>query len=285
VRHVVYGDRADRDTRALLTALSAKGLAHDFIEETPVLSLALAARAGCERGPYLRTPEGFVLGDVHALLDHLERVAPVPPWLPRTPVRRACARILEDWIERWLPIWPARARSVLEGLAKHLAATGCLMGPSPCRPDGALAAWLDADVLSDPELREYLARHAPRLARYAGEVRRATASLGIDDALPLPLLSVLAEIAGDYHVYLERNRAALLDGRDRVEVDFGLGAKWVPVSRGCESRRAAIGREIAALSERDRRTVRQMLEPLGIWRVVVLPEAQTAPALDDPRSV
>ena len=37
-----------------------------------------------------------------------------------SPVRRACARLLEDWIELWLPIWPERAASVLEAGIKAL---------------------------------------------------------------------------------------------------------------------------------------------------------------------
>jgi len=284
-RYAVYGESGARGSLALGTALSAKGIAFDFIEETPALALSLSTRAGCDSGPYLRTPEGFILGDLHATLDYLERIHPEPPWLPTSPVRRVCGRILEDWILLWLPVWPARARTLLEGLAKQLEATRFLMGPAPCRPDGALAAWLDADILSDPELREYLGRHAPRLRRYAVEVRAAKATTPADDAIPLPLLGVLSEIAADYHVYLEKNHDALIEGLDRVEVDFGLGPKWVPVSAACEARRAALGTELAALADRDRRNVRQLLEPLGAWRTLALRPAVDVYALGDPRGV
>lgn len=283
-RYAVYGDRAARDTIALVTALSAKGIAFDFIEETAALRLALSARAGRDDGPFLRTPEGFIVGDLHTILDYLDRLHPERPWRPTSPVRHACARLLEDWIELWLPVWPARAREVLELLSKHLEATGFLMGRAPCRPDGSLAAWLEADVLADPELREYLSRHAPGLQRYVREVRSARVVPIVDDAIPLSLVEVLCEIATDYASYLEENREALLAGGDHVEIDFGLGTKTMPAWRHCEERRAALGQDLAALSRSDRRSVRQMLDPLGLWRTLSLPAAVDAFELGDPRS-
>lgn len=284
MRYAVYGDLAARDSIALVTALSAKRIGFDFVAETPALSLALAARAGRDDGPFLRTPEGFIVGDLHTILDYLERLHPEPTWRPTSPVRHACARLLEDWIELWLPVWPARARSVLEALSRHLETTGFLLGATPCRPDGSLAAWLEADVLSDPELREYLSRHAPRLLRYVAEVRSATLSPATDDAIPLSLLEVLCEIATDYLIYLEGNREALLAGSDHVEIDFGLGTKTVPAWRHCEERRAALGQDLAALAGSERRSVRQMLDPLGAWRTLCLPAVVDPIALGDPRS-
>ena len=283
-RYAVYGDLSERDTIALVTALSVKGIVFEFVAETPALSMALSMRAGREHGPYLRTPEGFVLGDLSTTLDYLERLQPEPAWRPRTPVRRICARLLEDWIELWLPVWPARAREVLEALSKHLGATGFLLGRVPCRPDGSLAAWLEADVLSDPELREYLSRHAPTLQRYVAEVRSARLTPVADDAIPLSLVEILCEIATDYLTYLEENREALLAGGDHVEIDFGLGTKTVPTWRHCEERRAALGQELAALPRGERRLVRQMLDPLGLWRTLCLPAVVDPFELGDPRS-
>lgn len=283
MRYGVYGDRSEKGARALVAALSAKAIDFDFVDETASLALALASRSGCDRGPYLRTPEGFVLGDLHATLDYLDRIHPETPWRPRSPVRRIGARILEDWIELWLPVWPARARGVLEGLAKHLDATGFLMGAIPCRPDGSLAAWLQAEIFPDAELRTYLERHAPGILRYSERVATTSRIEEPDDALPLSLLAILAEIAADYFVYLAANRAAIDEGIDRVEIELELGRKTVPVWRHCEERRAELAREIEALPARDRRTARQMLEPLGAWRMLALPSVLGDFALDDPR--
>ena len=105
-RYTLYGDLARRDAAGLAAILVAKGVPVELVEETPSLAMALAARAGREEGPYLRTPEGFVLADAFAICEWLERVHPDPVLLPVTPVRRACARMLEDWLELWLPHWP-----------------------------------------------------------------------------------------------------------------------------------------------------------------------------------
>jgi hypothetical protein len=191
--------------------------------------------------------------------------------------------MLEDWIELWLPVWPAQARGVLEGISKHLEATGLLMGAVPCRPDGSLAAWLLADVFPDAELRTYLERHAPGLTLYVERVSTTIRVEERDDALPLSLLAILGEIANDYFGYLAANRVAIEEGLDQVEIDLGLGRKTVPVWRHCEERRAELAREIAALPARDRRAARQMLEPLGAWRVLALPSAISDFAPDDPR--
>lgn len=290
-RHALYGDLVSRDAMALVIAIAAKGLELDFVAETPALSLALAARAGRDEGPYLRTPEGFVLGGLAPILDHLERLHPEPPWRPRreTPVRRACARLLEDWIELWLPIWPERAASVLEGLAAHLERSPFLLGAAPCRPDGSLAAWLEADVLTDGDLRAHVEARAPRLLRYGTSVReavraRAFAAPG-DDAIPVSLLALVRELAHDYHVYLEANCAAWAEGEETLEVDLGLGTMALPAWREIEERRAELALEVGVLPPSTKRAVRQMLEPLGLWRAFTLPQSLCAPELADPRSL
>ena len=134
-RYRLYGSLDSRETIVLSSVLMAKGLSAELVEEAPSLSLALEARSGEESGPYLRTPDGFVLGNLHSILNWIEAVHPDPSLLPRTPVRRICARLLEDWIEFWLPLWPRRSWDTIEALGSHLARSGCLLGTSPTRPD------------------------------------------------------------------------------------------------------------------------------------------------------
>lgn len=285
MRHAVYGDASARDSIALVTALVAKGIDFELVAETPALAFALAARAGREAGPYLRTPEGFVLGELGATLDYLERIRPEPAWRPATPVRRICARLLEDWIELWLPLWPERAPSLLDGLAVHLAASGFLLGRAPTRPDGSLAAWLESDVFADARLRERVMRFAPALRLYPESVRRARPRPGGDDAIPVSLLPVLAEIARDQLAYLEANREALAAGEDRVVVDLGFGRTVLPAWPAFEARRASIAEELAALSDPARRAVRQMLDPIGAWRVLARPGVLEPLGAGDPRGL
>lgn len=293
-RYTLYGDLARRDAAALAAILVAKRLPVDLVAETPSLSMALAARAGRDRGPYLRTPEGFVLADGFAIREWLERVHPDPGLLPRTPVRRTCARLLEDWLELWLPRWPRRSWGTLERLGAHVEAAGFLLGRAPTRPDRLLAAWLETEVLVHDHAREHLAKAAPRLVRFGDDmlatVPRTTEELdrgAVDegDVIPISLLGVLGEIAMDYHAYLALNHQALKDREDEVLLDLGLGRRPLPVQAECERRRVAIGRELSAHDRDVRRRIAGMLEPVGAWHVLTLPPVLEDMDPSDPRSL
>jgi glutathione S-transferase len=294
VEYVVYGLSAERDSVALLSVLRAKGLACRRVEETASLSWVLASRAGSERPPFLRTPEGFVLAGLQVILDWVERMHPQPSLLPAVacPVRRASTRLLEDWIELWLPEWPRRSWRTLEGLGAHLDRSGYLLGSEPTRPDYLLAAWLETEVLVRPHARDHLAKNAPRLVSLGRELLdRAPSAAGpaatstVDDAIPISLLAVLEEIARDYHAYLLANHAALKDRRSRLRLDLGLGKRELAVRADCEARRVALARELASLSLDDRRDVCRVLEPVGAWHVLTLPAVLEEIDPADPRSL
>ncbi|MEM9173665.1 MAG: hypothetical protein AAGC67_00380 [Myxococcota bacterium] len=291
-RYTLYGDLARRDAAGLAAILVAKRVPIELVEESPSLALALAARAGRETGPYQRTPEGFVLADGFAIREWLERVHPAPALLPATPVRRTCARLLEDWIELWLPHWPRRSWATLERLGAHVEAAGFLLGRAPTRPDRLLAAWLETEVLVHPHARDHLAKHAPRLVRFGEDLlaRSETDGAGdaahdVGDVIPISLLGVLEEIAADYHAYLALNHRALKDREDEVRLDLGLGREALPVQAECEARRLVIGRELAALDRPLRRHLAGTLEPLGAWHVLTLPPVLEAHDPRDPRSL
>lgn len=282
----IYGHLDSRDVVALSLVLHAKGLAFDRVEETPSLSWVLAERSGHDSGPYLRTPAGFLLGDLHAILDWIERTHPDPALLPRTPVRHLCARLLEDWIELWLPLWPGRSWQPLEHLGAHLARTGFLLGSSPTRPDWLLASWLEADVLTKTEeTRVHLAEHAPRLLTLAEDLFSVSLPADGDDAIPISLLAILEEIAQDYHRYLVANQEALKDGEDSVSIDRGLGFRKGPVRPVCEARRMEIAEALRAMPHEARQDVRRVLEPVGAWHVLTLPAVLRALDPSDPRSI
>ncbi len=294
-RYVVYGRLDSRETVALLSALRAKGLRASRIDESPSLAFELAARTGRDRGPYLRTPEGFVLADLHAILESIERLHPEPVLLPprQQPVRRVCARILEAWIESWLPIWPDRSWSPLERLGRHLEASRFLLGPQPTRPDWLLAAWLEVDVLAQPRARSHLERHAPSLVGLGGELlagagaggSSAEAGSARDDAIPISLLPVLEEVASGFHAYLEANRLALTTGGSEAALEMPFGRRLFPVRFESEVRRREIGCELAGLPEAARCAVRRVLDPVGARRVYLAPTALEPIDPGDPRSL
>ncbi len=286
-RYTIYGDLSARESLTLATVLHIKGVAVDFVEQTASLALALASRAGREEGPYLRTPEGFVLADLHSILEFVERVHPDPRLVPTSPVRRACARLLEDWLELWLPQWPRRSWGSLSRLGAHLSTTGFLLGPHPSRADWILAGWLETEVLVHGPARSHLAREAPRLVSLGEDLLALEASVGevTDDVIPISLLGILEEIASDYHAYLVRNHQALKDREERVEVDLGLGLRALPVQPVAEVRRIDLGREIGGLDRAIRRRVIEVLEPVGAWHALTLPPALEEMESSDPRSL
>ena len=288
-RYTLYGDLGRRDAAGLAAILVAKGVPVELVDETPSLAMVLASRAGRDRGPYLRTPEGFVLAEPFAIREWLDRVHPEPELLPTTPVRRTCARLLEDWIELWLPHWPRRSWGTLERLGRHVEAAGFLLGRAPTRPDRLLAAWLETEVLVHAHAREHLSRVAPRLVRFGEDLlaaeERADGSAEEGDAIPISLLDVLEEIAADYHAFLILNHQALKDHEDEVRIDLGLGRQPLPVQPECEARRTAIGRELSSLDREVRRRIAGMLEPLGAWHALTLPPVLEEMDTSDPRSL
>lgn len=290
-RYTLYGDLAQRDAAGLAAILVAKGVRIELVAERPSLVMSLAARTGGAGGPYLRTPEGFVLGDVFAIREWLERVHPEPVLLPRTPVRRVCARLLEDWIELWLPHWPRRSWATLERLDAHLAAAGFLLGARPTRPDRLLAAWLETEVVVHAHARDHLARHAPRLLTLGDDLLEAASpELPVEeerteDVIPISLLAVLEELAADYHAYLLLNHRALKDRDEEVQLDLGLGRQPLPVQVECEARRVVVGQELARLARDVRRRVSSMLEPVGAWHALTLPPVLEEIDPSDPRSL
>jgi hypothetical protein len=284
-RYRIYGNLESRETIVLTTVLMAKGLAADLVEVTPSLVLALAARSGQDSGPYLRTPDGFVLGELHGILNWIESVHPEPELIPSTPVRRICTRLLEDWIEFWLPLWPGRSWATLEGVGAHLRTSQCLLGATPTRSDWLLAGWLEADVLDKARAREHLAKVAPRLLRFGEDLLESSSVRVEDDAIPISLLGILQDLSRDYHAYLISNQESLKDHEDRVSLDLGLG-KWAfPTRRICESRRVEIAQELRALEHEDRQAVRRVLEPVGAWHVLTLPEVLDTTDPTDPRAI
>ena len=284
----IYGSFDSRGAVALSGVLAVKGLNAEWIEPSASLAWVLEARSGFAEGPYLRTPEGFLLGDVHAILDWLERAHPKPALLPTTPVRSTCARLLEDWIEGWLSLWPRRSWTSIEALGAHLDRSRFLLGRTPTRPDWLLAAWLETDVLVRPDVRAHLSHIAPRLVALGNDLLDAVSTLepcAEDDAVPISLLGRLEEIGRDYHGFLAANQAALKDGRDFVELNLGLGPVRFRTRADLEARRVSIADSIRERPAEERRVLRVFLEAVGAWDGLTLPAIPERLDPADPRSL
>jgi glutathione S-transferase len=283
--YTIYGELESFETVALTTTLVAKGQRVDLVPATASLSLSLATRTGRDTGPYLRTPEGVVLADLHPMLEWVERMHPEPRLMPVTPVCRVSARLLEDWIELWLRLWPRRSWTTLEKIGAHLEAAGFLLGVEPCRADWLLAAWLESEVLIHDHARAHLSRMAPRLATLGNELLESSPAESSDDVIPISLLPILEEIGLDYHGYLIGNHRAWKDQTGEVFMDLGFGRRRLPARRDSEARRVDLAGELAAFPPCARRDVRRILEPVGAWYAMTLPPVLPEIDPSDPRSL
>ena len=260
----VYGDLQARETASLISVLVAKQLPLRFVEQTASLRLPLEARSGCEEGPYLRTPEGFVLGGLGAILDWLEAMHPLPALVPRTPVRFVAAALLELWTTRWLPLFADRSWRDLEAIGRHLDRSTCLLGESPQRVDWRLAAWVESDLMGRPAAAAQLTKSAPALTRFGDRLLATETRPEPDDVLPISLLDVLQRLGGDYQSFLAANREALGKGEERVLLDLGLGPRALPVRPGDEAERLRIATQLSDRSAAEQTAVRRTLQPLGL---------------------
>jgi glutathione S-transferase len=285
--YVLYGDLEDRRTVMLAGVIAAKRLPVRLVETTPSLTLALASRAGREEGPFLRTPEGFVLADSRAMLDWLERTHPEPALLPPTPIRRLAARWLEEGLEYGIARATRPAWETLERLAAHLDVTDFLLGARAYRPDWALAAWLETGVLAEEGMRAAVEHSLPSLCAL-GERLLDPAARGreaADDALPVTLLDVLEALGHDYGAWLEWNHATLTASDDDVASGFGGEASAASVQPDAERGRLVIAREVRSLDRNTRRRVAGVFEPLHLWQMLRLPPAIVEVDPGDPRSL
>ena len=132
-RYTVYGNLEQRDPLVLAATLGLKGLDFECVEESASLSYALSARSGSETGPYLRTPDGFVLSDIHAMLEWLERNHPDASFFPATPIRRSAARLIEDWLQ----LCPSALAEAIVGDARAPRSPFAIFG---------FSAWVAADA-------------------------------------------------------------------------------------------------------------------------------------------
>lgn len=281
----VYGRIDSRASAALASVLIAKKLRPRFVEQTASLSWILEARSGYEEGPYLRTPEGFLLGGLHGILSWIERTHPEPALVPKTPVRRICTRLLEDWIELWLPRFAERTWGDLMHLSAHLDRSSFLLGSAPVRADWLLASWIETEVVVTARGRAALEERAPRLLDYGARLLDAEPGGDADDVLPISLLHVLEAMAGPYHVFLEANLRALKQGAHHVALNFGLGEIEWPVSEEAERRRTEIAEELRQMSGAERDSVRRVLEPVHAWHLLIQPPVLEDLPPADPRSL
>ena len=139
--------------------------------------------------------------------------------------------------------------------------------------------------MPDAKARASLTKVAPVLLGYGSQLLEKTPLPIADDAIPITLLSLLEEVSRDYHRYLALNQTALKDHHDCVRMALETGDRTFPVQQACEIRRLETSKELKALEASERQAVRRVLEPVGAWHVLTLPDVLEEMDPLDPRSL
>lgn len=100
--YVVHGLDLSYFTGKLESALRAKGLPYRLQEMNTASFRALGSRTGIRQMPHLELPDGTLLTDTGAIIDHLESAGIGEPLTPHDPATAFIDRLLEVWADEWL---------------------------------------------------------------------------------------------------------------------------------------------------------------------------------------
>jgi glutathione S-transferase len=221
--------------------LAFKGLDHGLVEVIPGLGQIELFRLSGQRQVPVLIDGGEVIADSTAIALHLEERHPEPALLPRDPVGRARALLLEDWADTALAAGCRQA--LFQAAAADPVLRGALLPDTTPAPLRRLVSVLPAELLS-PVTEAMGEVIAPCEAR---QLRRN-----------LDQLMVLISLAP----YLEGDRLSLAD----LAVAAQLTLLRFPASAGVP----LAGRGVAGISDNP------LLEPLFSWRDRILLEAGRA---------
>lgn len=147
--HTLYGWQLSYFTGKVRCYLLHKGV--DFVEKPCSawdLMGPLRWHTGAAVMPVVRTPEGVWLQDSSTIIDHFERTRPEPSVLPRDPVLRVLAHVLEAWCDEWwIPMAMHSRWSHAENYALFEREAGAHLLPRAPRALQRRAAALVADKL------------------------------------------------------------------------------------------------------------------------------------------
>ena len=99
--YTLYGMDCSYFTGKLEAYLKSKGIPYRFREMTSKKMRELAGRTGISQLPCLEAPDGSLLTDTTAILDHFEAQADGPPIRPADPAVAFCSLLLEDLFDEW----------------------------------------------------------------------------------------------------------------------------------------------------------------------------------------
>lgn len=100
-RYTLYGSPRSFLTAKVEAMLRFLEVPYDFADKQPHDGSEIEKRASCGAIPLLQTPEDWVIWDSTPIAELLDGRFRDRPLVPRTPVQRIGAKLLEDWFEEW----------------------------------------------------------------------------------------------------------------------------------------------------------------------------------------
>ena len=98
-QYVLWGGEHSLFTRKLQAMLNYLGVSYTFKLKAETSQSRVEARLGTHFIPGLETPEGLFIHDTTPIGLMLNSKYPHRPLLPKTPVQRIAAHLLEDWAD------------------------------------------------------------------------------------------------------------------------------------------------------------------------------------------
>ena len=109
-QYVLWGGEHSLFTRKLQAMLNYLAVPYTFKLKSEASQAAVEARLGTHFIPGLETPEGWFLHDTTPIGLMLNHKYPDRPLLPKTPVQKIAAHLLEDWADEWFGRYAINSR-------------------------------------------------------------------------------------------------------------------------------------------------------------------------------
>jgi glutathione S-transferase len=102
-KYTVFGSDPSFFTCKVLAMFRYMGVPHNYIYKSQDRGEAIERRAGSHMVPIVETPEKWALWDSTPIGELLNARFPAAAIVPQTPVQKIAMKILDDFVDEWLP--------------------------------------------------------------------------------------------------------------------------------------------------------------------------------------
>lgn len=204
-KYTVFGSDPSFFTCKVLAMFRYMGVPHNYIYKSQDKGEAVERRAGSRMVPIVETPEKWVLWDSTPIGELLNARFPDAAIVPQTPVQKIAMKILDDFVDEWLPRQALHYRwSASEDLDRSALEIAC---------NGFLGCKFD-DSLTDEDMKT-LETIAGTIRENFGQMVCKVAGCGPEHAEEIntrftAILKIL-ETHREAHPYFFGDRASMAD--------------------------------------------------------------------------